>query len=74
MQLICSRNIPYIDTETLSVRTGREALFRRDGTFVLYVSDGEPSSSVQERIVNLSAREALIWLNEDAEDVGSFWG
>jgi hypothetical protein len=73
MQLICSRNIPFIDCETLSLRIGREALFRKNSRFILYTSDGEPASSAQERIVNLSVREALIWLNEDVEDAETFW-
>jgi hypothetical protein len=73
MQLICSRNIPFVDTETLSVRTGCEALFRTSDVFMLYLSDGEPASRVQERLVSLSARQALLWLNEGSEEFGSFW-
>lgn len=74
MQLICSRNIPFIDTDTLSTRIGCEALFRKDGLFLLYLSDGAVTPLMQERVVSLSARQALLWLNEDAEEVGSFWG
>jgi hypothetical protein len=52
---------------------GREALFRKGGRFILYMSDGGPTSLVQERLISLTPREALIWLNEREEDVGSFW-
>jgi hypothetical protein len=41
--------------------------------FILYLSDDAPSSNKEERIVRLEPREALIWLNESAEDGGTFW-
>ena len=73
LHLICARAIPFIDSETLCDRTGREALFRKDGCFILYMSDGELTSLKQERLVSLTSREALIWLNEEGEEVGTFW-
>jgi len=49
-------------------------LLRDDnGGFILYLSDGAPSSSCKERMIRLDLREALIWLNEPAQDQGSFW-
>jgi hypothetical protein len=44
MQLISSRNIPFIDTQSLSVGYAREALLHdnRKG-FILYLSSGERS-------------------------------
>jgi hypothetical protein len=41
--------------------------------FILYLSDGRPAPLAEERVINLSAREALIWLNEGVEEAGSFW-
>jgi hypothetical protein len=73
LHLICARAVPFIDSETLCDRTGREALFRKEGCFILYMSDGELTSLKQERLVSLTTREALIWLNEQGEDVGTFW-
>jgi len=74
MRLISSRIIPFLDTQTLAAGQAREALLRDDcGRFVLYLSDGDPSSAREERIIPLDLREALIWLNEPAQDQGSFW-
>jgi hypothetical protein len=39
---------------------------------MLYLSDDAQSSNVEERIIRLEPREALIWLNETAEDGGTF--
>jgi hypothetical protein len=74
MQLISSRIIPFIDVESLSVSHAREALLHdnRKG-FMLYLSSGELSSATEERVLFLEPREALIWLNEPAEERGSFW-
>lgn len=75
MQLISSRTIPYIDTQSLSESHAREALLhdKRKG-FILYLSRGEAPSITEERVLFLEPREALIWLNEPAEERGSFWG
>jgi len=73
MQMICLRNIPFIDTDSLAVAEGREALFRDDQGFVLYLSTDVSTPSGEERIVRLGAREALIWLNEAPQEQGSFW-
>jgi hypothetical protein len=73
MQLISSRVVPFIDSESLAPGLVREALFRAEGdSFVLYLADGK-SSSGEERVVFLELREALIWLNEPSEQRGSFW-
>ena len=74
MQLISSRTIPFLDSQSLAPRKGREALFRASGDrFVLYLAAGDPSSAEEERVVFLDLREALIWLNEPFEQRGSFW-
>lgn len=74
MRLISSRTIPFLDSETLAPRQAREALFRTAGDrFVLYLADDGPPSDGEERVMFLDLREALIWLNEPAEQQGSFW-
>jgi predicted nuclease of restriction endonuclease-like RecB superfamily len=40
MQMIYSRNIPFIDVQSLAPRQAREALFRDANGFILYLSDG----------------------------------
>jgi len=73
LHLICARAVPFIDSETLCGRTGCEALFRKERCFILYMSDGGLTSPAQERLVSLTSREALIWLNDQGEEVGTFW-
>jgi hypothetical protein len=74
MQLISSRTIPFLDSQSLAPVQAREALFRTSGDrFVLYLADGGPSSATEERVIFLDLREALIWLNEPPEQCGSFW-
>jgi hypothetical protein len=74
MQLVSSRTIPFIDSQSLAPGRAREALFRaNDDRFVLYLADDTSSSDGEERIILLGLREALIWLNEPPEQSGSFW-
>jgi hypothetical protein len=74
VQLISSRTIPFIDTRSLSESRAKEALLhdKRKG-FILYLSSGETAPTGEERVLFLEVREALIWLNEPAEEQGSFW-
>jgi hypothetical protein len=37
------------------------------------LTSGEHASVTQERVMLLDLREALIWLNESAQEQGSFW-
>jgi hypothetical protein len=74
MQMISSRIIPFIDVQSLVPGKVREALFRDENNeFILYLSGEVQSSNMEERIIRLEPREALIWLNETAEDGGAFW-
>jgi hypothetical protein len=73
MLLICTRSVPAIDSESLECRQAKEALFRNGNRFVLYLSDGAPHPSCRERLISLSSREALLWLNENQAEAGSFW-
>jgi len=72
MQLICSRTIASLDAQSLAPTEAREALFRVDDGFLLYLSDGATAES-EERVVRLGLREALVWLNEEPQEAGSFW-
>jgi hypothetical protein len=74
MRLVASRLCPFIDSNSLELRNGREALFRQqEGGFILYLSDSDKIASAEERIVRLDARSALLWVNEQPENQGSFW-
>ena len=74
MRLLVSRAVPFIDSQSLEQRTAREALFRnRDGDYVLFISKRVGSREVEERLICLDARDALIWINEAPESSGSFW-
>jgi hypothetical protein len=71
--MICSRIIPFLDTDSLATGEAREILFRDcDNRFILYLTGGM-SQHAEERIVRLETREALIWLNETSQDEASFW-
>jgi hypothetical protein len=74
MQLICTRSVPVVDSESLECRQAKEALFRDGDRYVLYLSDGATHPSCgEERLISLSSREALLWLNENQAEAGSFW-
>ena len=73
LQLIGTRRVPCLDSESLEHRQAKEALFRDGKRYVLYLSDGAPHASCKERLITLSSREALLWLNEDQAEAGSFW-
>ena len=73
MQLICTRSVPALDFEFLEFGEAKEALFRDGNRYVLYLSDGAPHPSCRERLISLSSREALLWLNENQAEAGSFW-
>jgi hypothetical protein len=74
MQMISSRIIPFLDADTLASGLAREALFRdKNNCFILYLSDEMSSSTMNERIIHLEMREALIWLNEISKNESSFW-
>jgi hypothetical protein len=73
MQLLASRDHPVIDYQTMDEFIGCERLFRAtDGSFLLHMSsDGK--LEVEERIIWLTARDAISWLNEAPDEFGSFW-
>ena len=73
MQFLAFREYPAIDAQTLVEFTGHERLFRgADGSFLLHMSsEGQPMA--EERIVWLSARDAISWLNEEPDHYGSLW-
>ena len=73
MQLMVSRSYPVIDEQTLTEYFARDALLRtEDGSFFLYMASEGPVEG-EERFLFLSCRDALLWLNETPDAVGSFW-
>jgi hypothetical protein len=70
MQLVSSRIVRFIDSQSLEAGGAREVLFRNGSDFILYLSDDDYSSAPA--LISLELREALIWLNEGS-DHGSFW-
>jgi hypothetical protein len=73
MELLFRRSIPALDIESLEYREAKEALFRNGNRFILYLSDGAPPPLCKERLISLSSRQALLWLNENQVEAGSFW-
>ena len=73
VQLLAFREYPAIDAQTLVEFTGHERLFRgADGSFLLHMSsDGQPIA--EERVIWLSGRAAISWLNEEPDEYGSLW-
>ena len=73
MELMVSCNYPVIDAETLTEYVARDALFRAaDGCYFLYMaSRGRPEG--EERILFFDSRDALLWLNEPRDALGSYW-
>ena len=73
MQLLASRDYPVIDYQTMSEFMGYERLFRTtEGAFVLHMSS-EAKLEAEERIIWLTARDAISWLNEAPDEFGSLW-
>ena len=73
MRLLVSRNYPAINADTLTEHSAREALFRADdGSFILYMTS-EGSVDLEEHLLILDCRDALIWLNEPKNAPGSYW-
>jgi hypothetical protein len=62
-----------VDYQTMIEHLGCERLFRAaNGAFVLHMSsDGMPSA--EERIIPLTTRDALSWLNQEPDQFGSYW-
>jgi hypothetical protein len=73
MQLLASRDYPVIDYQTMDEFIGHERLFRvTDGEFLLYMSS-KGKLEAEERIIWLTAHDAISWLNEAPDEFGSFW-
>jgi hypothetical protein len=69
MLMISSRAVPLLDIQSHAAGEVREALFRDDtGRFLLYLGDRGPSPTVEERVIILGARKALIWLHAPAQE------
>jgi hypothetical protein len=73
LQLVCRRAIPAIDVNSLMPFEAKEVLFRCESGYLLYLSRELPAEAPEERVVMLDARDALLWLNEQPSEQGSFW-
>lgn len=72
--LIAARSYPFIKTGSLQQGSAHEALLRDpDGGFVLYLAERVGSICSSERFVSIGARDALIWINQPSDGLGSFW-
>ena len=73
MHLIVSRSYPVIDAQTLVEYVARDALFRTgDESFLLYMASKGLVES-EERVLFLDCRDALLWLNETPDSLGTYW-
>ena len=71
MQLICSRTYPFLDTQTLVERQARDTLLKIDESeFLLHMASDD---GVEERLVWLDCRSALLWISRDPEEYGIDW-
>jgi hypothetical protein len=66
-------NIPRSTPRPYVEFIGHERLFRgTDGSYLLHMSsDRQPAT--EERIVWLSVRDAISWLNEEPDQYGCLW-
>jgi hypothetical protein len=73
LHLLGYREYRVVDYQTMIEHVGCERLFRAiNGAFLLHMSsEGVPSA--EERIIRLSARDALSWLNQEPDEFGSYW-
>ena len=73
MQLMVSRSYPVIDAQTLVEYVALDALFRTaNGSYFLYMASGGQVKG-EERLLFLDCRDALLWLNEAPDALGSYW-
>jgi hypothetical protein len=73
LHLLATREYPVVDYQTMAEYLGYERLFRAaNGAFVLHLSS-KGISSAEERIIRLTARDALSWLNHEPDQFGSYW-
>ena len=73
VHLLAFREYPAIDAQTLVEFTGHERLFSgAAGSFLLHMSS-EGLPVVEERVMWLSVRNAMSWLNEEPDQYGSLW-
>ncbi|MBV9241054.1 MAG: hypothetical protein JO314_03510 [Acidobacteria bacterium] len=73
-RLIATRSYVFIKTDSLEEGVAQEALLRNpDGGFLLYIAEQVGTSLSNERYANVGAREALIWINQPSDGLGSFW-
>ena len=71
MQLIVSRTYAFLDSQTLSERLARDALFKiSENEFLLHMT---PEGSEDDRLLLFDGRSALLWINQEEADYGLNW-
>jgi hypothetical protein len=73
MQLLASRDYPVIDNQTMDEFIGCEHLFRTTGGAFLLHMASKGKREAEERVIWLTVRDAISWLNEAPDEFGSFW-
>ena len=70
MRLIATHQYSFLDVQTLTKCQARDTLFRYDeNSFLLHMTPGEGED---DQLVWLDCRAALLWINQSAEEYGSF--
>ena len=73
MQLLTYREYPVVDCQTMDEFVGSERLFRTlEGPFLLHMSS-EGTLGAEERVIWLTLRAAILWLNQAPDHFGAFW-
>jgi hypothetical protein len=73
MDLLVSRIYPFIDSESLVEYRARDSLFRmEDGRFLLHLSAVD-APGVNDRLLWIDSRAALMWINEEPDEFGKEW-
>ena len=71
MQLIVSRTYAFLDSQTLSERLARDALFKiSENEFLLHMTS---EGSEDDRLILFDGRSALLWINQEEADYGLNW-
>jgi hypothetical protein len=71
MQLISSRSYPFLDAETLEERKARDTLLKvGENHFLLHMT---AEAAIEERLVRLDCRAALLWINQEEREYGMDW-
>jgi hypothetical protein len=72
MLLIASRKYSFLDAQTLTEQTASDTLLKiGENAFLLHMTSGDGFE--HERVVQLDARSALLWINQTPDEYGLNW-